>query len=204
MVNNYISFDAFMARLYRHPLMKNINEEQVVEYIVDLMRIVGVPSMFTKETKILPIKAYRAHIPDNVIEILSVNTLSGAKIKYSSDIKTNIHSSLKYRLQGNILYLNRETGEVEVEYTKIATDSEGMPLMLDNSSFLRAAEAYVKKEYFAILRDIGEYNPNNYQSILQEYSWAVGDLQSEFNRLNEDQFTELSNRLRTPSYRVRR
>ena len=44
-------------------------------------------------------------------------------------------------------------------YRALPVDGEGIPLIPDNSVFYRALEAYVKKNWFTILFDLGKISP---------------------------------------------
>ena len=106
-------------------------------------------------------------------------------------------TDLTYKIQGNIIYTSIKEGEIEVAYLAIATDSEGYPLLPDNSSYTRALELYIKKQWFTILFDLGKIGPAVLQNTQQEYAWAVGDCQSEFNRLSIDKAESFFNSWRT-------
>jgi hypothetical protein len=61
-----------------------------------------------------------------------------------------------YKIQGSCLFTSIKDGEVEIAYIGIKTDDEGYPMILDNSSYLRALELYIKKQWFTILFDMGK------------------------------------------------
>ena len=190
----------------RHPLMRDISLETAVDYTVDFMKIVGVPSMFMEKTEIVEVKNYRAKLPCDYYQMIQVRKINGPAFRYSSD---SFHMSeckdnnkkdladLTYKIQGNLIYTSIEEGEIELSYEAIATDSEGYPLLPDNSSFTRALELYIKKQWFTILFDLGKINPNVLQNVQQEYAWAVGDCQTEFNRLSIDKAESFYNSWRT-------
>ena len=48
-----------MAELMRHPMMQDLNLEQVIGYAIDFMKIVGVPNTYMNKTQVLDIKGYR-------------------------------------------------------------------------------------------------------------------------------------------------
>jgi hypothetical protein len=104
---------------------------------------------------------------------------------------------LTYKIQGNIIYTSLESGELEISYLSISTDEDGYPLLPDNSSFTRALELYIKKQWFTILFDLGKINPAVLHNVQQEYAWAVGDCQTEFNRMSLDQAESFYNSWRT-------
>ena len=51
--------------------------------------------------------------------------------------------------------------------------------LIDNSVFLKALEAYIKREVFTILFDMGKITPAVLQNTQQQYAWLAGQLQSE-------------------------
>lgn len=206
MAESYTNIRLILDKIMRHPLMRDISLETAVDYVVDFMRIVGVPSMFMEKTEIVEVKNYRAKLPCDYYQMIQVRKINGPAFRYSSD---SFHMSeckdnnkrdltdLTYKIQGNLIYTSIEEGEIELSYEAIATDSEGYPLLPDNSSFTRALELYIKKQWFTILFDLGKINPNVLQNVQQEYAWAVGDCQTEFNRLSIDKAESFYNSWRT-------
>ena len=206
MAESYTNIRLILDKIMRHPLMRDISLETAVDYTVDFMRIVGVPSMFMEKTEVVEVKNYRAKLPCDYYQMIQVRKINGPAFRYSSD---SFHMSeckdnnkkdladLTYKIQGNLIYTSIEEGKIELSYEAIATDSEGYPLLPDNSSFTRALELYIKKQWFTILFDLGKINPNVLQNVQQEYAWAVGDCQTEFNRLSIDKAESFYNSWRT-------
>ena len=205
MAVSYVNIRYILDRIMQHPLMQDVTLEQVVAFTVDFMRIVGTPNMFVEKTEILDIENYRALLPCDYSQTIQVRKLNGPTFRYSSD---SFHMSecrasreeftdLTYKIQGNIIYTSIKEGEIEVAYLAIATDSEGYPLLPDNSSYTRALELYIKKQWFTILFDLGKIGPAVLQNTQQEYAWAVGDCQTEFNRLSIDKAESFFNSWRT-------
>lgn len=102
-------------------------------------------------------------------------------------VKTRGYNSDTYKIQNNIIYTSIKKGTLDIIYSALQTDEEGFPMVLDNSSYLRALELYIKKQWFTILFDMGKIQGAILQNVRQEYAWAVGDCQSEFNRMSLDQ-----------------
>ena len=189
MAEQYTNIRLILDRIMRHPLMQDISLETAVDYTIDFMRIVGVPSMFMEKTEVMQIEKYRAMLPCDYYQMIQVRSTKGGQFafRYSSD---SFHMSeckgncgreladLTYKIQGNMIYTSIEKGEIELSYEAIATDSEGYPLLPDNSSFTRALELYIKKQWFTILFDLGKISPAVLQNVQQEYAWAVGDCQT--------------------------
>lgn len=204
-------------RIMRHPLLRDVPFETILDYTVDFLQIVGVPSLFEEKTALLHVENYRCMLPCDYVSMIQVRTAkkvdgiepnhrSHISYRYSTD---SFHMSndkpdvgrygtdLTYKIQGCIIYTSTKDTDIEIAYNAIATDGEGYPLLPDNPSFLRALEAYVKKQHFTILFDLGKLQPVILQNAQQEYAWAVGDCETEFHRLSLDKAESLFNSWRT-------
>lgn len=190
-----------MDRITRHPLLQDIPFETVVDYSVDFMRIVGAPSSFMEKTQVLKVEGYRAVLPCDFYEMIQVR-LMGQEVKpafrYSFD---SFHmspnkpqfSDLTYKVQGNVIFTSIENGEIEVAYRALPTDEEGYPVLPDNSSYTRALQAYIKKEWFTIQYDLGKINVQVMNKADQDYAWAVGQAQTALIKPTIDQMETISN-----------
>ena len=206
MAEKYTNIRLILDKLLRHPLMQDLSFETAVDYTVDFLRIVGVPTMFMEKTEIIEVDKYRAMLPCDYCQMIQVRKPNGPAFRYSSnsfhmseckDDHCREFTDFTYKIQGNVIYTSIDKGDIEVAYEAIATDSEGYPLLPDNSSFTRALELYIKKQWFTILFDLGKINAAVLQNVQQEYSWAVGDCQTEFNRLSIDKAESFYNSWRT-------
>ena len=199
MAEQYINIKVVLDRILRHPLMQDLSLETAVDYTIDFMRIVGMPRMFTEKVVRITIDKYRALLPCDYYQTIQVRIPGGHALVYSTDSfhMDNKGNSSTYKIQGNIIYTSIESGELELAYLAISTDADGYPLLPDNSSFTRALELYIKKQWFTILFDLGKITSAVLQNTQQEYAWAVGDCQSEFNRMSIDQMEAFSNSWRT-------
>lgn len=199
MAEQYVSIKKILDSCLRHPLMQDLSLETAVDYTIDFMRIVGMPRMFTEKVVRIPIDKYRALLPCDYYQTIQVRIPGGHALVYSTDSfhMSNKGNSSTYKIQGNIIYTSIESGELELAYLAISTDADGYPLLPDNSSFTRALELYIKKQWFTILFDLGKITSAVLQNTQQEYAWAVGDCQSEFNRMSIDQMEAFSNSWRT-------
>ena len=197
MANQLISIHDFMDELYIHPLMREIPLETVVRYTVNFMRIVGVPNMFDNRVTRLDIHDYRSCLPEDFYDIVSLrrcgtrNAHDNATYRYATDTfhfsshKDGVEG-LTYKIQGGVIYTSTKDDPVELSYLAIPVDQYGYPMIPDNSSFTRALKAFIKKEWFTILMDLGKLHPSVLSNAQQDYAWAVGDCESEFNRLSLD------------------
>ena len=64
------------------------------------------------------------------------------------------------------------------------------------------SDLYIKKEAFQILFDTNKITPAVFQTVAQEYAWAAGRLQSEFNIPNESEMESIARSWTTLVQRV--
>lgn len=203
MAEKYINIRLVLDKLLRHPLLQEITLEMAVDYCIDFMRIVGVPTMFEEKVATIEVKDWRSTLPEDYHEIIQVRTPRGYNrcLRYSTDnfhmSEDNGDNTLTYKIQNSIIYTSMKEGELEIAYRAILVDSEGFPFIPDNSSFTRALQAYIKKEAFTVLFDLGKISQASFQNAQQEYAWAVGDCQTEFNRLSIDKAESFFNSWKT-------
>lgn len=195
MATRYTSIDTVIDRVLRHPLMKGMSTDTIIDHIVDFMHIVGTPTMFDEKTAEIKIKDYRASLPDDFVEVIQIRDKKGNVYNTTSNTfhmsKNEAQRCLEYKIQGGFIITSTSDGTLEIAYKAIQEGSDGRPMIPDNASFLRAVEAYIKKNHFTVLVDTGKMHPTILQNVQQEYAWAVGDCQTEFNRLTIDEMNNL-------------
>lgn len=177
--------------------MQDLSLETAVDYAVDFMRIVGMPGIFEDKEATIEINNYRAKLPNDFYQINSV-LYNGTRLRSSSDISfVSSKAGDTYKIQGGLIFSSVENGELTINYQAISTDEEGYPTIPDNSSFMRGLEMYIKKQWFTVLFESGKIQYAVLENIQREYAWAVGDCQSEFNRLSLDEAESFYNSWRT-------
>lgn len=211
MAKQNISLKVIVDKVLRHPLMAGISYEAIIDYCIDFMRIVKCPNIFEEKSIRLEVKDYRtSDLPDDFYEVIQVKCKNTC-MTYSTDsfhvaipykkvvdsegkehevveddYIRQTESDFTYKIQGNRIYTSFRDGEIEVAYMSIPIDEEGYPMIPDNSKFTRALEAYIKKQWFTILFDLGKLQGPILQNTQQEYAWAVGACESEFKHLTLD------------------
>lgn len=204
MSNSYTNIRLILDKILKHPLLQDITLEIAVDYTIDFMRIVGMPGMFTEKISILNVINYRALLPVDFYEMNQVRIYNETNhtFRYSTNtfhLSENAGTSydLTYKIQGGYIYTSKEVCDIEISYQAIETDEGGYPLIPDNSSFTRALELYIKKQWFTIQFDLGKIPQAVLHNTQQEYAWAVGDCQVEFNRMSLDKAESFYNSWKT-------
>lgn len=191
-----------MDRLTRNPLLEDIPFETVVDYAVDFLRIVGMPNAFWEKTEKIQIVDYRGILPCDFYKMIQVRLIDkehnmGA-FRYSTDSfhMSNVkpkYGGLTYKLQGTCIITSIEKGEIEIAYRAMPIDEEGYPMIPDNSSYSRALELYIKLQWFTMLFEAGKLSTQVLTNTQQQYSWAVGQAQSDLIRPTIDEMEAISN-----------
>ena len=188
----YTNIRRVLDELHRHPLLSDLTLEQVVSYVVSFIGIFGMPKLYQDKEEVLHIEDFRAKLP---CDLISINQIKECKTgvclrsmtdnfmpreHYDRSAGYKIPQELAFKTQGQVLYVSFKTGDVSVSYKAIPVDKDGFPLLIDNPVFLKALEAYIKREAFTILFDMGKIAPAVLQNTQQQYAWLAGQLQSEF------------------------
>ena len=189
---NYISIKEILNRLMRHPLLRDVNLDQVIQYTIDFISIFGMPKFYFDKQETLHIEDYRAMLPCDLISINQVKECSTntclrsmtdnflSEDYYSKRNGYRVPQELTFKVQGQVIFTSFREGDITVSYKAIPVDDNGFPLLIDNPTFLKTLEAYIKKEIFTIMFDMGKITPPVLQNAQQQYSWLAGQLQSEF------------------------
>lgn len=188
----YISIKEVLSRILRHPLLQDLTLEQAVQYTLDFIGIFGLPKLYQDKEEIIHIEEFRGVLPCDLISINQVKECkSGVCMRsmtdnfmprehYDKNVGYKVPQELTFKTQGQIVYTSFKTGDILISYKSIPVDKDGFPLLIDNPVFLKALEAYIKREAFTILFDMGKIAPAVLQNTQQQYAFLAGQLQSEF------------------------
>lgn len=184
--NNFVNIRELLARVTAHPMLKDrIDLEQAIRYTVDFISIVGCPTFYCDKEEDISIKEYRGKLPCDLVSINQVKEKdSGICMKsmtstFHPSNELN-HTEYSFKVQGNVILTSFRTGELVISYKAIPVDDCGIPLLIDNSNFLKALELYIKKEKFGILYDEGKIREGVMNKAQQDYAWAVAQCEKEF------------------------
>lgn len=212
-MDKYISIKVVLDNILDHPMLRDVSFERAVNHTINFMRILGCPRMFEEKVSLVNISNWRGALPCDFNDIIQVRTHESCNRKdygvfrhttdnfHMSDNKQNSFD-LTYKIQGNVIFTSIKEGTIEIAYNAFAVDSDGYPMIPDNSSFINALELYIKKKQFNVLFDTGKISQAVYNQVCQDYAWAVGQAQSDLIRPTIDQMQSLTNSLNTLVWRV--
>lgn len=249
MAEQYTSIHVLHDKITRHPLLQNLSLETLIDYTIDFMRIVGVPTMFIDKVIHTETDNYKIKLPCDYISLNQIKGHGGV-YRYSTDtfhlerkhhhdhhstiahevfhadhsacidcphqqtcqqyhynvngveciaLVHSTHNHVHHRhnntfiVQNNYIYLSHKHDCVDISYKALLTDEEGYPMLPENSNFMRALQAYIKKEYFTILYDMQIVSPQVLQQAQQDYAWAVGSCETDMLKLDLSKSESLLN-----------
>lgn len=202
----YIKLDELLSRILRHRQLQDVNLEAAIQYTIDFMEAVGVPDMFQDKEILVPIKKFRGDLP---CDLLAINQVMDMKTHTCMRSMTDTfdpdgtyrgkHASgyasyseeLTFKVQNTVIVTSFECGEVKISYKAIPVDEDGKPLIINNSTYLKALELYIKQEVFTEKFDNGEIPAAVMQKAERDYAFKVGQLAEEMNTPSESEMESL-------------
>lgn len=199
----YINVRELLSRVLRHPLLQDFTLEQAIQYTLDFIGTFGFPDLYTDKEAHIDICDYRGDLPCDLISITAVKDCrTGMPLRSMTAVfnpgekyYNHLRQEPQYKTQGRTIITSFPEGTIVVAYKAIPVDDEGLPLLINNSKYLRALELYVKCQLFTVLFDMGKITPAVLQHTEQDYSWAAGQLAEEFKTPSVAEMQTITNML---------
>lgn len=190
--SKYITLKEVLSNVLRHPLLQNVDYEAAIQYAIEFISAVGVPNMFEQKEAVVTITNHRGYLPCDVVAVTGVKDMkTQICLRATTDIfeptdergpqqRTRYpYPDNTYKIQNQVLITTIKDGDVLISYKSIPVDDMGAPLVMDNPTYIKALQAYIKQEAFTVLYDLDKIKPGPLQNAQQDYCWWVGKLQSE-------------------------
>ena len=206
--NNYVNIRELLARVTKHSMLKTIDLEEAIRYVVDFISIVGCPTFYLDKEIDITIEDYRSLMPCDLVSIVQVKDKNtGFCLHSMTDSFTpkedTFNKELTFKTQGNVILTSFRTGEITISYKALPVDETGIPLLIDNANFLKALELYIKKEKFSDLYDEGKIREGVMIKAERDYAWAVAQCEKEFIMPSISELQSITNMWNTLIPRVR-
>ena len=188
----YISFRVIIDRIFENPLMQDINEDSIIRYIADCIKLIGAPAAYEDKLALIEIKNYRAELPCDLVYIQQTRRVSGTTLypmRYSSDTFHSAYHEVgspdfnhnfehTYSINNGAIYTDFKEGTVEQSYKGLMVDPEGYPMITDNIKFIESIQNYIKVKHYTIQWELGKIPDKVLEAAKQEYAWYVGAAQT--------------------------
>ena len=206
--NNYVNIRELLARVTKHSMLKTVDLEEAIRYVVDFISIVGCPTFYLDKEVDITIEDYRGLMPCDLVSIVQVKDKNtGFCLHSMTDSFTpkedTFNKEPTFKTQGNVILTSFRTGEITISYKALPVDETGIPLLIDNTNFLKALELYIKKEKFSDLYDEGKIREGVMIKAERDYAWAVAQCEKEFIMPSISELQSITNMWNTLIPRVR-
>lgn len=201
MAYNYVNSRIILDRLLSNPLLSDLTLEDLISHTVDFLRIVGIPDFFEERNEEFTVENNRVLLPKYFYEVNQIvdnnGTIDLATSTFHYDM-TNSNHSKKFFIRSGYIHFNFKSGTIKMSYQSLPMDEDDIPMIPDNSDFIRALLAYIKVQKYTVLFDTGKLNQAVLQLAQRDYAFAVGACETEFQRMNipsMEEFRKMNNKV---------
>lgn len=204
---NYISLDVIANKIYKNPLLKDLNYEDIIDHALSVIKLLKVPGVYSEESCYKEITDYKVSIPKNALNIKSVDYCIGNKLVAmveSTSTRANQVDKLTkhpnhhnytdhnhtYSINNQILKTSCSSGKLFIIFDTIKVDKDDIPMIPDSQALLNAIENYIKVQVYTVLADLQKVSERTLNRAETEYAWYVGKAQSEFQGFNNEDSME--------------
>lgn len=190
-----------LSRILRHKLLQEFTLEQAIQYTIDFIGIFGFPELYEDKQAEVDICDYRGKLPCDLISIDMVKDCKTniplrsmtAAFNPGGKYYNHLQQEPQFKTQNRTIITSFPEGKVIIAYKAIPVDDEGLPLLVNNTKYLKALELYVKCQLFTMLFDEGKITQQVLNHTEQEYAWAAGQLESEFKTPSVSEMQSITN-----------
>jgi len=197
--HNYISLDVIANKIYKNPLLKDMNYEDIIDFSLSVIKIAKVPGVYHEESCYKDITDFKAGIPKSALNIKSVNFVQGNRLipmlESTNSLNNQIdkidhlhtHTNFAYSINNQIIKTSCKSGKIFIVFDTIKIDEDDIPMIPDSEALIRAIEAYIKVQVYSVLVDLQKVSDRALNRAEQDYMWYIGKAQTEFQEFtNED------------------
>lgn len=190
MVNEikYTNIKRVLDNLLDHPMLRNVSLEQAIRYTIRFISLHGYPALYQDKVTTVDIDDYRGALPCDLIRVIQVKNVDTNRclISMTDTFNPALEEEPKetmgeesFKIQGRVIYTSFKKGKVEISYKAIPVDDEGYPLLIDNETYLACLEAYIKKQVFTVLYDLGKIQLGVMNNAQTDYAFLAAELKNE-------------------------
>jgi hypothetical protein len=212
----YVKVDRVISSVHRD---FSFNSEfdwiDAIEWIGEIMSLIGTSAQYVEKVTDgntdlghapqITIEDYRGRLPHDIVFIQQAwNCETNTPMRWSTD---PFHSSYycegyteccnstqdTYKLNDDYIMTSFETGTVRLAYKAFPTDSEGLPLIPDNQSFIEACKWHIgmKIAFKKFLQE--KISFSTYNEFVVNRDWYVAQATAKANMPNYDRMENIKN-----------
>jgi len=187
-----ISIGEIVYRILENPLLRAVKKSDIVTHVKTVIELVGVPGLKQDKFITLNINDFRAPLPEDFLERVSVRILNGnEKIVLTHDtnnsgqfnnvaygVSDDPDTLYTHKIVNGFIYTDFREGIVELTYKAYYTDDKGWPMIPRNESLVKAIDYYIRARYYEILADQNAQFERAYERAHGQYCWYVAQATS--------------------------
>lgn len=182
-----------IEKVYRDYPFTDIQWSDMIEWIAEAINLLGVaPSYIDKVSKEITLTNGRGELPCDIIYIKGVRDYATQEVlirsfdqfhvsnyyrcsdEQVSQTEDYCHPINTYTTNDNFIFTSYDEGSLEISYKAIPTDDDGLPMIPDEDSYVRAMAAYIAERVATRLFYQGKLQAGVLQHIERERDWAFG------------------------------
>ena len=197
----YTNIREILSRVLRSKMLQEFTLEQAIQYTIDFIGIFGFPELYEDKQAEIDICEYKGKLPCDLVQITMVKDCRTnvplrsmtAAFNPGGKYYNHLRHEPQFKVQNRVIVTSFPKGRVIIAYKAIPVDDEGLPLLVDNTKYLKALELYVKCQLFTNLFEEGKITMQVLNHAEQEYAWAAGQLEEEFKTPSESEMQSITN-----------
>lgn len=203
--SKYISIKEVTNNIKRGRLFKDLPFEAVIDYTVDVMRLIVNEKYMVTLPALIDVKQYKGPLPCGFEYMVQCTKFDGKSFYpmhtstdnfstvYNNTLKPSVGTSYTYTLNNNVIFTDFEEGQLFIVYKSIPLDAEEYPMIPDNVNVKLAVENYIKFRHLENMASDEKVVERALQRAEQEYLWYVGKSRAAATNMTLDEMETFAN-----------
>jgi len=211
----YTSIDRVVENVIRDTgFTDDINYSDIVEWVFIAQELINVPSTYIQKVTDgnkdwnhyppMEIINHRASLPCDFHKLISIREYcsklpmigdSGTFLKSQNQSDITRYSNLTYTINADYIFTNVEEGFLEVSYWAFPTDDDGLPLVPNDVTYLKAIEAFLTERLARRMLIQGKMDRYTFELLEKEWLFYVKSAKSKAALPSYDQAEALKNQI---------
>jgi len=194
-------------------VITEIQWADAVEWAAEAINLMGLyPSYVEKVSKEIVIENYRGELPCDISFIKMVRDFNTGSTLIRSFDQFHLsnhyrcddeqvsdcdscHSIPTYITNNNYIFTSYKEGSIEIAYKGIATDEDNVPMIPDDTKYIRAVAGYIAERIGSKLYYQDKLTEGKLQRIERDRDWAFGSAKMQLSIPDIDTMESMKNRM---------
>ena len=194
-----ISLKEILWKVFRHPLVNDLNYEDAAMYSSEAIKLLGIPLAYINKVETIQINNYKAGLPNNIINIKGIKHLgSNSQVTHSTDTFNEVENpeqpeyernnikEFTYTIENGVVKTSFENCKIQISYSTLPTDEDCFPLIPDNEKVKLGIYYYILHQHLEPLWLMGKITDKAFNYIEQKRHFYMGASQSSMQLRNLD------------------